>query len=348
MTLTFTVDRQSITRTDTQQVVANSVSYLRAQFAFLSDWDADHIVTPLFQNGTRVYTPALLDTGRYLDEDNACIIPHEALAETGTLYVSIFDETDGVRITADRAAVPIERSGYTPEAEETLTPAPSVYEQIMADYADFKQTGLKKTDTDLTLQAGKLHLTADGEAIGTGAVLPKTVTVSEFAPSEIAAVTNGEYIAGWGILAGTYDAKAQTFTWEDVYARLPKLLSVASLTEKYGLAFPAAYSVNMAVSVDMNDIRLVMDRDYLKMMLDSIPLTEQNSLQQLNGQYLLLPQASASQTYDVYLFCGMQISGLGSTAEQITTEFYTSMQQVVQGAKKAGIAFVDFNEEETE
>lgn len=266
MTLTFTVDRQSITRTDTQQAVANSVSYLRAQFAFLNDWDTAHILTPLFQNGTRVYTPELLDTGRYLDEDNACIVPQEVLAETGTLYVSIIDETDGVRITTDRAAVPIERSGYTPEAEETLTPTPSAYEQIMADYADFKQTGLKATDTDLTLEAGKLRLTAGGEAVGTGVTLPKTVTVNMLdvqANLEIteAGIPTGGNIGlivpslttvGIGVRAGTIDAEG-FFHPGELYAQLPEWSGTTSML------LPYAACVNMALSMLYEGNKVVVD-----------------------------------------------------------------------------------------
>lgn len=348
MTLTFTVDRQSITRTDTQQAVANSVSYLRAQFAFLNDWDTDHILTPLFQNGTRVYTPELLDTGRYLDEDNACIVPQEVLAETGTLYVSIIDETDGVRITTDRAAVPIERSGYTPEAEETLTPTPSAYEQIMAGYADFKQTGLKATNTDLTLQDGTLHLTAGGEAVGTGVALPKTVMVSEFAPTEIAAITDGETFAGWGIRAGAYDAIAQTFAWEDTYARLPKPLEIAVVEAELGIAYPAAYGINMAIPTDSGAGEgkyIILDKDVMELMFGSMDLPEQTSLEIVIGYYLFVPRQDASWVYDVYLFCGLNGSGLDSALKPLIKELYESFVYIVEHTYKAGIAFVPLEKE---
>ena len=335
MTLTFTVDRQSITRTDTQQVVANSVSYLRAQFAFLNDWDTAHLLTPLFQNGTRVYTPELLDTGRYLDEDNACIVPKEVLAETGTLYVSVFDETDGVRITADRAAVPIERSGYTPEAEETLTPTPSAYEQILADYADFKQTGLKATDTELTLEDGTLHLTAGGETVGTGVALPKTVTVSEFAPTEIVAVTDGAYQAGWGVLAGTYDG--ETFTPAESYDRLPPMLTINK-----SVCTAAAHNVSMAVLAHMDNVAYVFDRVFLEDLYDATEFGD-NSAMVCPGLYSLFKTASGG--YDVYFWTGILLGGTQSTAEPITAELYAVMQQVVQSAQKADIAYLTVEEE---
>lgn len=335
MTLTFTVDKQSITRTDTQQVVANSISYLRAQFAFLNDWDTDHILTPLFQNGTRVYTP-VLQNGRYLDEDNTCVIPQEVLAETGTLYVSIIDETDGVRITTDRAAVPIERSGYTPEAEETLTPTPSAYEQILTDYADFKQTGLKATDTDLTLEDGKLHLTANGEAVGTGVALPKTVTVSEFAPTEIAAITDGETFAGWGVLAGTYDGT--TFTPSGRYTDLPPVLQFTG-----SAASAAAYNVSMAVRTEVEGIQMVLERSLLAQLVGDMS-TANNTVTQTEGQYVLLQNDTGG--YNVYLYAGILISGLSSTAKEIAAEFHAVMQQVVSGARKAGVSFVLLEEED--
>lgn len=136
MKITFMVDRQCIRRTDDMTVVGDSVHYLRAQFILLDDWDDTHILTPIFERGTRVYTPQIMKNGKYLDHDNTCIVPHEALRGEGVLYVSIFDETAGVRITTNREAVQICPSGYTAQAEQSLTPAPTVYDEILRAYGD--------------------------------------------------------------------------------------------------------------------------------------------------------------------------------------------------------------------
>lgn len=136
MKITFTVDRQCIRRTDDMTVVGDSVHYLRAQFVLLDDWDRNHIITPIFERGTRVYTPKIMENGKYLDHDNTCIVPHEALRGEGVLYVSIFDETAGVRITTNREAVQICPSGYTAQVEQSLIPTPTVYDEILRSLGD--------------------------------------------------------------------------------------------------------------------------------------------------------------------------------------------------------------------
>lgn len=331
MTLTFTVDRQSITRTDTQQAVANSVSYLRAQFAFLNDWDTDHILTPLFQNGTRVYTPELLDTGRYLDEDNACIVPQEVLAETGTLYVSIFDETDGVRITTDRAAVPIERSGYTQEAEETLTPAPSAYEQILADYADYKQTGLKATNTDLTLEDGKLHLTAGGEAVGTGAILPKTVMVNMLDVQ--ACLKSGDIVvitpeiiqnyAGIGFKAGTI-GDGNVLVPSELYALLPEWSGTNAMLS------PCAARVGVSFSVQYGEDKMSIEAPFFDASSD------QNTTSYA-GIYKDTQKSSAGEK-TLYFFCGIY-----STSSEVLKTFAEEMSEMLSYFDEACISFIPYS-----
>lgn len=138
MKITFTVDRQCIRRTDDMTVVGDSVHYLRAQFVLLDDWDRNHIITPIFERGTRVYTPKIMGNGKYLDHDNTCIVPHEALRGEGVLYVSIFDETAGVRITTNREAVQICPSGYTAQVEQSLIPTPTVYDEILRSLGDIR------------------------------------------------------------------------------------------------------------------------------------------------------------------------------------------------------------------
>ena len=120
MKITFTVDRQCIRRTDDMTVVGDSVHYLRAQFVLLDDWDRNHIITPIFERGTRVYTPKIMENGKYLDHDNTCFVPHEALRGEGT---------------PNRVAVQICPSGYN-TAEPSLTPTPTVYDEILRSLGD--------------------------------------------------------------------------------------------------------------------------------------------------------------------------------------------------------------------
>lgn len=199
-----------------------------------------------------------------------------------------------------------------------------------------RKTFVGDVPDDLAIVEGKLHLTAGGEAVGTGVALPKTVTVSEFAPTEIAAITDGETFAGWGVLAGTYDGT--TFTPSGRYAYLPPVLQFTGTA-----ATTAAYNISMAVMTEVNGIQMVLDRSLLAQLVGDMS-TASNTVTQTEGQYVLLQNDTSG--YTVYFCAGIQISGLSSTAKEIAEEFYDFMQQVVSGAKKSGIFFVPLEEED--
>lgn len=198
-----------------------------------------------------------------------------------------------------------------------------------------RKTFVGDVPEDLAIVEGKLRLTAGGEAIGTGVALPKTVTVSEFAPTEIAAVTDGENFAGWGVLAGTYDGT--TFTPSERYADLPPVLQFTG-----SAASAAAYNVSMAVLTEVDGMQMELDRSLLAQLVGDMS-TASNTVTQTEGQYVLLQNDDG---YNVYLYAGILISGLSSTAKEIAEEFYDFMQQVVSGAKKSGIFFVPLEEED--
>lgn len=212
-----------------------------------------------------------------------------------------------------------------------------------------RKTFVGKTPDDLMQQGGKMWLTANGQEIGAGAALPKTVTVSEFAPTELAALTVDESYAGWGIRAGVFDAKTQTFAWEDAYARLPKLDAFFSIYANFAIASSAAYGVNMMIPADngMGELYILLDKDYMEMMISEIDLPEQVFLDLIQGYYLFVPRQDASGVFDIYLFCGFMGSGLGSAMKPLIRELYESFVYIVEHTYKAGVAFIPF-EKETE
>lgn len=118
MNLTFTVDNQRISRTDTNFIVADSRNYLTATFTFSDDW-AGLAKTAIFRfNGGIAYNVVL--------DDDACSVPHECLF-CGTMTVSVFA---GDLLTTNECSVPIAESGL----EYGITPQPStpdVYNQIL-------------------------------------------------------------------------------------------------------------------------------------------------------------------------------------------------------------------------
>lgn len=134
MDITFSVENQIITRTDNNVVVSGSKNFLRAVFTLSPTWRTDHTITPIFRVDDKPYTPEMKN-GHFLDDENSCIVPPEVLASAGVFFVSIFDETDNVRITANESPVRVIQSGYN-TAEPSLTPTPTVYDEILRSLGD--------------------------------------------------------------------------------------------------------------------------------------------------------------------------------------------------------------------
>lgn len=136
MDITFSVENQIINRTDNNAVVSGSKNFLRAVFTLSPTWRTGHTITPVFRVGDKPYTPEMKN-GRFLDDENSCIVPPEVLASAGVFFVSIFDETDNVRITANESPVRVIQSGYN-TAEPSLTPTPTVYDEILRSLGDIR------------------------------------------------------------------------------------------------------------------------------------------------------------------------------------------------------------------
>jgi hypothetical protein len=118
MQIQFRVVNQSITRTDSNKVVAGSKNYLHASFDFSSDWN-NQVKTAVFINNDQVFN-------QILDETDTCMVPWEVITP-GKLRVSVFA---GDLITVDKAIVDISESGYI-EGQTPTPPTPDVYSQIL-------------------------------------------------------------------------------------------------------------------------------------------------------------------------------------------------------------------------
>ena len=118
-TIKFQVENQHIIRTDDLQVFSSSRNYLQAAFSFLTDdWQSALKVAVFAYDG---------GVKRVLLEDDRCTVPWEALAQNGTLRVSVFG---GDRITTGEAWVHVGTSGYREEAP-SCPPTPAFYEQVL-------------------------------------------------------------------------------------------------------------------------------------------------------------------------------------------------------------------------
>lgn len=149
MELLFHVTKQNISRKDDNVVVSNSVKYLKAKFDFETDWNVSNNICPIFRKGGEFagYLPEFVN-GKFLDEQKSCYVPIEVLNTEGRFFVSIFDFTNGQRITTNEVAVEVTRSG-------PVLNSPTIY------------------SLDLRFENENLQLTANGEAVGAGVEIPK-------------------------------------------------------------------------------------------------------------------------------------------------------------------------------
>lgn len=114
--LKFNMQNQTITRTDSFNVVADSRNYLTAEFMFSQEWKGN--ITAIFAYENEKYCQ--------LVTDNICVVPWEVI-KPPFFTVSI---VCGDRVTANTASVAVEKSGYA-EGETPKPPTPDVYNQIL-------------------------------------------------------------------------------------------------------------------------------------------------------------------------------------------------------------------------
>lgn len=117
MLLIFNVDKQIITRTDSEKIVTDSMNYLYAQFSFSDEWTGEKTAVFKCQDGTY---------NALLDEENKCLVPWEVLTDS-VFYVSVFC---GDLITANKVPIFTIPSGYD-IGDESRTPTPDIYNQVI-------------------------------------------------------------------------------------------------------------------------------------------------------------------------------------------------------------------------
>ena len=99
-TLEFIVDKQRIRKNsecDFSGIVAGSENYLEAKFYFSPDWDECSKKVASFWNGDEEHAA-------FLNENNACVIPHEALT-SDKFSVSVIGVSSSYRIGTNRSKV---------------------------------------------------------------------------------------------------------------------------------------------------------------------------------------------------------------------------------------------------
>ena len=99
-TLEFNVNEQRLTKKsgcDFSSIVAGSKNYLKAKFYFSPEWDECSKKVASFWNDEKEYAT-------FLDTDNACMIPHEALV-SDKFFVSVIGVNSSYQIGTNRSRV---------------------------------------------------------------------------------------------------------------------------------------------------------------------------------------------------------------------------------------------------
>lgn len=125
--LKFAVINQRLIRTDSFYPVEKSKAYLLAHFDFqTSDWDEAE-KTAKFKNPS---TGEIHDA--ILDEDH-CVVPWEAISDSGWVEASVHGINGAYRITTDIEKFLLRKTLYG--GSSSMDPTPTVYEQLLTKLA---------------------------------------------------------------------------------------------------------------------------------------------------------------------------------------------------------------------
>lgn len=113
MTITFNVDNQTLSRTDTNKIVEKSKNYLYAIFTFSEDWDNINKAI-IFENNILRYKI-------YLDSNNKCQVPNRIIRNDGfTISVVGEDSENFVTITTSELYIGVGKSSATEEDKQPV------------------------------------------------------------------------------------------------------------------------------------------------------------------------------------------------------------------------------------
>ena len=127
--ITCKINNQSLV-TIYDEVVADSVEYLTANFTFSDDWNG-YSKTVIFSNysNNKVLVVTLIDGDSLYLGNNTCYVPHEVIESPG-FSISVFGIKDESVITTDEKNIVVRESGYK-RGETPEEPTPTDVERII-------------------------------------------------------------------------------------------------------------------------------------------------------------------------------------------------------------------------
>lgn len=171
--LVFNVSGQVLKRIDETKIVSDTIGQFEAVFTFDAWWD-NYTPTVQFIKNSQAYDCLL--------ENNRCFVPPEAMEKGGVFYVSVFATEDANRKTANAVAIKVDASGYNPKGSHSISPTPTVIEQLLKKVENIKSyiaNLAEKIPDDISIEDNIIALLLKGQKIGEGAKLPKITVDSE-------------------------------------------------------------------------------------------------------------------------------------------------------------------------
>lgn len=154
MIISFSVNKQIVTRTDHEKVVRLSKNYLYAHFEFSDEWTGEK--TAVFKYRNKAYN-------MLLDSEGTCLVPWEIL-KCEHFDVSVFC---GNLITANAVKVFTIASGYA-LGESSMAPTPDVYTQIIEKIDGITAETIPYDNTQSGMGAENVQEALDELAAGGG------------------------------------------------------------------------------------------------------------------------------------------------------------------------------------
>jgi len=147
LTIKFDVINQIIYYLEENEIVADSLQYLYAQFSFTGDWI--NPIYALFYTGVGS-TPVQIQ----LDNDNGCLVPAEMI-KPPHFYVSLYCGGKIKLITTKKQKVNVKPSGYSDKPVPPMPPYPA---QLFVRTPEGDKQILELREND-----GHFEYTTDGE-----------------------------------------------------------------------------------------------------------------------------------------------------------------------------------------
>ena len=145
----FKIEHQTITRTDTFNVVGGSRNYLYARFTFSEEWAEQLPVAFFYSSRGKTYSQEIVN--------GECLVPWEALMGR---YFCVSCE-GGSLITTDDARVDVNPGGAGGRAIWSQPPTPSAYDQLAER---FKTDSIAAVKEQAVLFGEPQELTAEERA----------------------------------------------------------------------------------------------------------------------------------------------------------------------------------------